>query len=116
MSNASSSATSERPSTLLTLAHLLERLDHSAVPFDAAQYRLVATRLATALESAAPGAELQAVLAALPAAAELYENLNYQYAGLCRSPLQSALDAELAASELIRRIGDDARDVERRPR
>ena len=98
---------------LLTLAHLLERLDRSAKSVDPDQYRMVATRLATALENAQADARLQAILAALPSAAEVYENLNYQYAGLCRSPLQAALDAELEATELLRRIGGKARGAER---
>lgn len=103
------SATSERPGVLLTLAHLLERLDRSPLPVDAHQYRMVARRLSTALENALAEPGLQAILAASPSAAEVYENLNYQYAGLCRSPLQAALDAELEATELLRRIGNRAR-------
>jgi hypothetical protein len=46
-------------------------------------------------------AELDAVLARVPAAAELYENLNYQHAGLCRSPLDASLAAEAAARAAI---------------
>lgn len=113
MTQAQNSATSERPDVLLTLAHLLARLDRSTTPVDADQYRMVAARLAAALEAAPADAQLQAVLSALPSAAELYENLNYRYAGLCRSPLQAALNAELAATELLRRIGGKAKDTGR---
>ena len=115
MSNHRSTSTAERPGALLTLAHLLERLERSAKPLDADQYRLVAARLAQALAAEAPGAELQAVLAAFPAAAELYENLNYQYAGLCRTPLQAALEAEVKAADLIRRLGRGASAAGSRP-
>ncbi|HEY1103917.1 MAG TPA: hypothetical protein VGE70_10910 [Burkholderiaceae bacterium] len=83
------------------LAQLMERLDHSAVPVDAHQYRSVAARLADALRAAPPGAALSALLETHPAAAELYENLNYQHAGLCRSPLDRSLAAETGARELI---------------
>jgi len=41
------------------------------------------------------------VLEAFPAAAQLYENLNYQHAGLCRSPMDASLAAELAARAAI---------------
>jgi hypothetical protein len=43
------------------------------------------------------------VLGAHPAAAELYENLQYEHAGLCRSPLEAALNAELLAGAAIQR-------------
>ncbi|RYY69508.1 MAG: hypothetical protein EOO24_50805, partial [Comamonadaceae bacterium] len=71
---------------------MLERLDGSAVPVDAAQYRGVVEHLAEALQSGLPRPMLEAVLQASPAAAELYENLQYRHAGLCRSPLEPALD------------------------
>ena len=83
------------------LARMLERLDRSAVAVDPQQYRGVVERLADALHSAPYDEALQAVLAASPATAELYENLNYQHAGLCRSPLESGLAAELAARAAI---------------
>lgn len=105
----SSPATSERPGVLMTLAHLLERLERSGSSIDAGPYRLVAARLADALATETPGERMQAVLSTFPAAAELYENMNYQYAGLCRSPLQPALDAEVKAVELIRRLRSSAR-------
>lgn len=86
----------------LLLAELLERLEHGAHP-DAGQYRLVAHRLAEELGRVTDTGTLDALLQANPAAAELYENLNYQHAGLCRSPLDSSLAAELRAREAIAR-------------
>lgn len=86
------------------LAQLLQRLEFSTVPVSADQYRSVVQRLAAALREAPPGEALQALLAAFPAAAELYENLNYEHAGLCRSPLEASLNAELAARQAIARI------------
>ena len=88
------------PATLANvalLARLLERLDRSAQAPDAGQYRGVALRLAEALDDAPPGAALDAVLAAFPSAAEVYVNLRYQHAGLCRAPLETSLNTELIA-------------------
>ena len=85
------------------LAELLERLDHSPVPVGAGQYLSVATHLAQALAGAEPGRELGDLLDTHPAAAEMYENINYQHAGLCRSPLDPALAAERQARQAIAR-------------
>ena len=86
---------------LVMLARILERLDRSAVAVDAQQYRTVVGHLAEELHAAPHDATLDAVLDAFPAAAELYENLHYQHAGLCRAPLEAALNAELAARAAI---------------
>ena len=86
---------------LVVLAQMLDRLDRSAQTVDAEQYRTVAARLAAELGTAARDASLDSVLDAFPAAAQLYENLNYQHAGLCRSPMDSSLAAELAARAAI---------------
>ena len=85
------------------LAELLERLEHSAVPVGAEQYRSVATHLIDALGQVAPGRALATLLDTHPAAAEVYENLNYQHAGLCRSALEPALQAEQQARQAIER-------------
>ena len=86
-----------------TLAELLERLDHSAVPVGAAQYRSVVAHLVGELAVVEPDIRLRALLDTHPATAELYENLNYCHAGLCRSPLETALSAELGARDAIAR-------------
>ena len=85
------------------LAALVERLERSATAVDAQQYQSIVRRLADALEQLESGAERDAVLAEFPAASQLYENLQYQYAGLCRSPLDAALAAEkLALASIMR--------------
>lgn len=93
--------------TLITdielLAQLLGRMDRGGQHPDAAQYRLVAQRLIAELGRVADAESIDAVLQANPAAAELYENLNYQHAGLCRSRLEVALSSELRAREAIAR-------------
>lgn len=88
-----------------TLAQLLQRLEASSEPVGADQYRSIAQRLADLLRETPPSDALDALLAAFPAAGELYENLNYQHAGLCRSPLEASLNAELAARAALSRAG-----------
>ena len=85
--------------TAAVLAQLLERLDASRVPVDAHQYRTVAARLAGLL--AEPDVDWAPLLEQSPAAARVYENLHYAEAGLCRSPLDRAMTAELAARAAI---------------
>jgi len=86
-----------------TLAALLERLDNSPVAVGADQYRSVVTHLVQELEGVESGDALGSLLDAHPAAAQVYENLNYQHAGLCRSSLDVSLAAEMQAKEVIER-------------
>jgi hemoglobin-like flavoprotein len=86
-----------------TLAALLERLDNSPVAVGADQYRSVVTHLVHELESVASDDALASLLDAHPAAAQVYENLNYRHAGLCRSSLDFSLAAELQAKDVIER-------------
>jgi len=85
------------------LAELLERLERSAAPVGAEQYRSVVQHLVEELAEVQPDPALSALLDAHPAAAELYENVNYRHAGLCRSPLEFSLNAEMRAKEIIAR-------------
>jgi hypothetical protein len=85
------------------LAELLERLEHSAQPVGAEQYRSVVLHLVNELQEVESNTELHALLDTHPAAAEVYENVNYQYAGLCRSPLDPGLEAERQARQAIAR-------------
>ena len=85
------------------LAELLERLERSPLPVDAAQYRSVVLHLVDEFAGSAPNDTVRALLGTHPAAAELYENLNYQYAGLCLSPLELATRAEMQARQAIER-------------
>ena len=93
--------TPARPPVVLTLSHLLERLERSPAAVDPDQYRSVVTHLVQEFESVKPGKLLDAVLDSYPAAAELYENLQYEHAGLCRSVLDFSLSAELQARNVI---------------
>jgi len=88
-------------SAALALAHLLERIDRSSDPVDAAQYQIVVSRLKNALSVPLPDAALTAVLNTYPSTAELYENMHYEVSGLSRSSLDSAVSPELQASKLL---------------
>ncbi|WP_280152669.1 hypothetical protein [Piscinibacter sp. XHJ-5] len=98
-----SKAIPDRLAVVVTLAHVLEQLEASRTSVGADQYRSVVRRLADELASVPADSALRAVLDAHPAASQLYENLNYRHAGLCRSPLEHALGAELRAKEAIER-------------
>lgn len=87
----------------MLLSQLLERLDRSAEPVGAEQYLSVVRHLKEEFDDLGTENTLSALLDAYPSAAELYENLNYQHAGLCRSPLELSLGAELRAREVIER-------------
>lgn len=89
------------PVNLALLAQLMERLDRSPRAVDPAQYRDLALRLTQEIDATEDSDAVQALLAASPAAAELYENRHYEHAGLCRSPLDPALAAEAAARSAI---------------
>lgn len=92
------------------LAELLERLERSAVPVGAEQYRSVVQHLVSELGEVEPGTALGALLDSHPAAAELYENVYYQHAGLCRSALDASLAAEQQAKEVLDRAMRRAMD------
>jgi hypothetical protein len=89
--------------SLAAMAGLLERLERQPSSASAAQYRGVALQVLGLLAVAEPDAHLDALLGAAPATAELYENFRYAHAGLCRSPLEQALNAELAACAALSR-------------
>ena len=84
------------------LAQLLERMERNGCP-DAGQYRLVALRLADELAGVADANSLELLLQSSGVASDLYENLNYQHAGLCRSLLDDSLSSEQRAREAIQR-------------
>ncbi len=86
---------------LVLLAQILERLEHSGRAIDPDQYRVLVSRLADELKTTPHDAGLDAVLGNFPAVSELYENLNYEHAGLCRSALEPGLAAEVAARAAI---------------
>jgi len=86
---------------LVTLVQVLRKLEHSRVPVDAEQYRTVVAHITAELQNHAQDAGLEALLAAAPELAELYENIQYAHAGLCRSPLDAGVRAEQQARDAI---------------
>ncbi|TFZ03978.1 hypothetical protein [Ramlibacter humi] len=86
---------------LVTLAQVLRRLEKSRVPVDPEQYRTLVAQITAELAQHPRDASLEMLLAAVPELAELYENLNYEAAGLCRSPLEASVQAEKAARAAI---------------
>ena len=88
--------------TVHVLAALLERLENSKVPVGAEQYRSVVLHLVDEFNEVSHQ-DLGALLDAHPGAAQVYENVNYAHAGLCRSSLETSLGAELQAKTAIQR-------------
>jgi hypothetical protein len=94
---------------LVTLVQLLRKVERSSVPVDADQYRSVIGQITAALRDHPHDTALESLLAAMPELAELYENLNYEHAGLCRAPLEASVHAEqLARAALARAARKDA--------
>jgi len=92
-----------RLENVIALARLLERIETSAVTFNADQYQALVRQLQMALAQELPHDALQAVLGAHPAAAELYENAHYSESGLSRSSLERSVGSEMLASQAIAR-------------
>ena len=65
--------------------------------------RGVVLRLTESLRDASAGVALDRLLGVFPAAAEVYENLRYPHAGLCRAPLETSLNTEFAARAALDR-------------
>ena len=97
-----------RLETLIALARLLERVEASPVAIGADQYRALVGQIKAALGEHLPAAPLQAILQAHPATAEIYENMNYEVAGLSRSPLERSVATEMLATQLLHKIAQGA--------
>lgn len=89
---------------LAATAMLLERLDQLPRSASAAQYQGVARQLNALLAEAEGEPALDALLEGLPGLAELHENRHYAKAGLCRRPLDAAVQAEHEAVDLLARM------------
>lgn len=109
MSSSNVESTRSAVHTVFSLAHLLEHIDRSGAPIDAAQYRIVVARLQDALSQPLPEAALTAVLNTYPSAAEVYENMTYETSGLSRSPLESSVSSEVLATQWLARFALDAK-------
>lgn len=94
----------ERFRVVVTLAGLLERLEVDVKAGGAGQYQSVVRHLAQELGRLENDESLEMVLGMFPATSELYENLRYGQAGLCRAPLELSLNTEMQARAAIDRI------------
>lgn len=91
---------------LLTLAQLLERMEQGQLALNADQYRSVVEHLKQELQAVTPDEDFRRILRLSPATAELYEDLQYEHAGLCCSPLEASLESEWAARMALQRAAD----------
>jgi len=91
---------------LWSLAQLLQALEASPNGVHPGQYRQVVLRVEQLLTQAqeAQLPTLDEVLRKCSAVTPIYENLNYAQAGLCRTPVDRAVQAEIAAREVLRRV------------
>lgn len=94
----------ERLRVVVTLAQLLEQFDNGNHAPSPDQYRSVVAHMKDELTRLEADAALDFVLSHFPATATLYENMHYDQAGLCRSPLDASLRTEMQARELIARV------------
>lgn len=102
----------QRLKPLAQAAALLQRLELQSLQVSAHQYQQVVQEVTSLLQNETMDPALDKLLSAFPAAAEIYENLRYEQAGLCRSPQELALNAELstlAAVKAIRQTPDRSR-------
>ncbi len=90
--------------SLARLAQLLQGLEGQGRAADPHQYQLLVRKLTAELHEHQAHEALPALLDHFPAAAEVYENLQYGHAGLVRAPLEMSLSSELAARELLARV------------
>lgn len=93
-----------RLQVLAATAMLLERLERQPRSASAGQYQRLVTQLHGLLDEAEGEPALKTLLDGLPALAELHENRHYAQAGLCRSPLDAAVQAERQAQDLLQRL------------
>jgi hypothetical protein len=93
---------------LARMAQLLQGLEGQGRAADPHQYRLVVQKLTAELAEHQAHDALPALLDHLPAASEVYENLQYGQAGLVRAPLEMSLTSELATRGLLERISKGA--------
>lgn len=89
---------------VVRLSQLLQALDGQGGAADPHQYRLLVRKISAELLTHQGHEALAGLLDHLPASAEIYENLQYAHAGLCRASLALSLSSELAARELLGRV------------
>lgn len=94
----------QRLKAVAETAALLQRLEAPPLQVSPGQYQRVVQQLQRQLAGLTLDASLDRLLQAFPAASQVYENLRYEHAGLCRAPLDAALQAELSAAAVLRAV------------
>ncbi|MFG6467077.1 hypothetical protein [Roseateles sp. BYS87W] len=90
--------------SLARLAQLLQGLEGQGRAAHPHQYQLLVRKLSAELLTHQGHEALPTLLDHLPAAAEVYENLQYGHAGLVRAPLEASLASELAVRDVLERV------------
>jgi hypothetical protein len=116
MSESATRTTHAYLETAIALARILERVERSTERFDADQYQVLVSRLKAALSQDLPEPALSAILGALPAAAEVYENMHYQRSGLSRSSLDRSVSSEMLATQLLARVSLSSKNARPLPK
>lgn len=101
MSTSTPATVRSRIENAVALAQLLQRVEADMRQVDPNQYRLLVRQLQAALAEELPPQALEAILRAHPSAAEIYENLHYEHAGLSRAPLERSVSSEMLAAKVI---------------
>ncbi|MGB7301360.1 MAG: hypothetical protein WA888_10685 [Burkholderiaceae bacterium] len=83
------------------LCGTLQHLESLGSSIDPKQFKLVVTRLTDMLATVNVDDDVRGLLALYPAAAELYENLQYSRDGLCLHAPEVAAQTERAAQQVI---------------
>jgi len=90
--------------TAIALGRVLERVERGVERVNAEQYQVLVARVKAALSEDLPEPALNAILSAMPAAAEVYENMHYQLSGLSRSPLERSASSEMLTAKLLANV------------
>ena len=104
MSQSATNTSHAHLETAIALARILEQVERGTERIGADQYQVLVARLKAALSEELPQPALNAILGALPAAAEVYENMHYEQSGLSRSSLERSVSSEMLAAKLLTRV------------
>jgi hypothetical protein len=86
------------------LALLLEKVERTASPAKANLYQVIVHQLRRVLVRGLQANDLECLLEAFPAAAELFENIHFQQLGLSRAPVLNAAYSAAMTKRLMARL------------
>jgi hypothetical protein len=85
-------------------ALLLEKAERNTTAATASDYQVIVRQLRRILVRGMPAHDLQCVLDAFPAAAELFENIHFEQYGLSRAPVLDAAYSAALTKRLMARL------------